>query len=389
MASDHDDHDDHEARDQQVHAARDAFVAGRDQFNIHLPEPSGTVTATVAVFQENPPRGGWPMNGAVRYEGRLVDGRLLIGPRHPYLDDVKSGAELTPASDIRDRLRSSSPAKLDIKMVNNSAETVVTHHVRLEVARSVNRVHVVPFVHAASADLTPWLSIDGPIGFEPKEQNGITGVTLSFHLEDPSQPEVLTSRYEWSEYSEYGSGQAGDRHPLVLALAEAGARPVVDERLARQNYWRKYGADVGGRYHGPEFHSSLWENGPFSRARAMMVGEVFFMGADNDYVERRYSNRFRALVYLSVVYPSPPPSAMMMPPSAEYYAADRLRPAGHHYTVDIPVSHSLVPREADRLLVAFPVRSASTHDFRVSLLTTAGEVDCGMVRLETFCSDRY
>jgi hypothetical protein len=79
---------------------------------------------------------------------------------------------------------------------------------------------------------------------------------------------------------------------------------------------------------------------------------------------------------------------MMMPFSAEY-AADGLRPIDDHYRVETPVSHSLAPREADRILVALPVRSASTHDFRLRLLTTAGEVDCGEVRLETLEGDRH
>jgi hypothetical protein len=384
MASDR---GDHEAWEQQVQAGRDAFVAGRDLFNISLPGPSGKVTATVSAFQESPPRGGWPMNGEVRYEGRLVDGRLLIGPRHPYMDDVSAGAELAPAEDIRSRLGRSRPAELDLKMVNNTAETVVVHHVRLEVAESDYGAWSAPFVQEATASLTPWLEIHGPIGFVPYPPKGRSGVTLSFHLEDPTYSRVLTSQYLWAEYTGYRSLREGEAdHPLVLALAEAGAYPVEDEELARQNYERKLdprsNSVFGDR---GEFHGRLWRLGQLSHGQASIVGDVSYVETGIDDVERRYSNPFRALVCLDVEYPSPPILEMRMGFTGRY-ASDALLPFGQNYTVDIPVSHSLVPGEADRILVGLPVESASTHDFTVKLLSTAGDIDCGQVRLETLKS---
>jgi hypothetical protein len=60
----------------------------------------------------------------------------------------------------------------------------------------------------------------------------------------------------------------------------------------------------------------------------------------------------------------------------------QLEPDEADYTVEIPVSYRLAAHVAGDFTV--PLRSvfASTHDFRVTLLTSAGEVDCGAVHLE-------
>lgn len=100
-------------------------------------------------------------------------------------------------------------------------------------------------------------------------------------------------------------------------------------------------------------------------------------------MESRFSHSFRAPIDLKVMYPVPQPQASMLGSSATY-VAPLFKRRGIDYTVDVPVSHALAPGEADRMLVLLTAAAASVHDFRVTLLSSIGSVDCGAVRLETF-----
>jgi len=73
-----------------------------------------------------------------------------------------------------------------------------------------------------------------------------------------------------------------------------------------------------------------------------------------------------------------------MMPWSEAYTASILKRSGTNYIIEVPVSHSLVPREADRLLIELPVESASTHEFDITLLCNTGSVKCGSALLEAF-----
>jgi hypothetical protein len=92
----------------------------------------GAVTATVAAFYEPRPQAGWTMRSPMRHEGSLLDSRVSIQPAHAYLDLLQSGAVLAPLEyEEREWVRRVIPARLDIKVVNNTADTVTAHQVRL------------------------------------------------------------------------------------------------------------------------------------------------------------------------------------------------------------------------------------------------------------------
>lgn len=351
------------------------------------PAEPGTVTAVVAAFHETVPPGGWPMTSPTRYEGSLTAGRLEIRPAHPYLDLVQSGGELTLLGPGEDSwTEDTQAAQLDIKVVNNTHETVVVHQVRLDVARSLPRLHCVPFVQEGEVELRPELYVRGPIRFGPRwPSSGPRGrfsrVTLRFHLEHPNRPGALTSEYSWKDYDvtsfRAAEGKENEDHPLIRALAEAGARPVEDEQSARRIY------ESRDPWHNHIFHSRYWEVGPFDGDQAMMVGAVSYAETGADDMKRSYSYRFRAPIDLTIYYPFSSPIMAQSMGISFTYVASVLRSEGADYVVEVPVSHSLAPGEADRLLVALPAE-ASTHDFRVSLLCSNGSVDCGAVHLETF-----
>jgi hypothetical protein len=115
-----------------------------------------------------------------------------------------------------------------------------------------------------------------------------------------------------------------------------------------------------------------------------MAGVVSYQETGIDDIGRSYSHPFRAPIELAIDYPHEigvPTGGLSA--SASYLAV--LKTEGADYVVEAPVSHSLASGEADRLLLALPA-DVSTHDFRVSLLSSIGSVDCGAVRLETFAT---
>jgi hypothetical protein len=160
----------------------------------------------------------------------------------------------------------------------------------------------------------------------------------------------------------------------MLALAEAGAQPTEIEGVgqggADEDRWRWSQQD------------RTWDYGPFKDGQsALVVGTLDYSESDFDGGEIHSSHKFRAPIDLRIW--SPPPPAMMMPWS-ESYTAWILKRSGVNYTVEVPISHSLIPREADRLLIELPAEAASTHELNVTLLCSTGNVKCGTVRLEAF-----
>ncbi|MBR7835571.1 hypothetical protein KDL01_20015 [Actinospica durhamensis] len=321
---------------------------GSAQITVNPPPPAaapGTITATVTAFHEDPPRGGWRMADAVRHEGSILGGRLTIRPAHPYLDLMRSGAVLTHL-DRREMtgLRRARPAQLDIKLVNNTAETVFAHQVRLDVVRSVDRVQSVPFVRGASVTLVPQPDVGSPISFLPV-QFGLPDFTLRFHLEAPGRPAALTSEYAWQDA--YSPTSRAERHPLLRALDEAGARPVKDEERARRSYRSVVGRepDLEASPYGatPLFHDAVWDVGPFKDHRALMVGVVEYAEPILYEDGLNGGHRFAAPINLEVRYPRPPAVGAALHRSAEYQAPT-LRRSGTDYTVEVP-SHTSCRRE--------------------------------------------
>jgi hypothetical protein len=345
------------------------------------PVGPGDMTAIVTAFHGSPPSRGWTMNSPIRHEGSLASGRLEIRPVHPYLDLVNSGEELTLLKFGRDAwIKNAQAAQLDIKVVNNTNETVVIHQVCLDVAKSISRLESVPFIQEGKVELDPDLEITYPFVFAGDwPASGMPGqwsvVTLRFHLEHPKRSGPLTSQYSWEAPHLHGpSERAKEDHPLVRALAEAGASPEDDEESARRIY-------KSSRSRG-NFHSRVWEVGPFDDGRALIVGVMSYADAGADGTERSFSYPFRAPLSLTTYYRVPLPTGAMG--SSAAYVAPVLKSDGTDYAVEIPVSHSLASGEADRLLLALPAPCPSTHDFNVRLLCSIGSVDGGTVRLETF-----
>lgn len=315
-------------------------------------QAAGKLMALLSTYVTDSP------HSRLQYEGvRSPDGKLRIWPRDPYLDLVRSGAPL----DVQ-RYGVSLWAHdgfvwptLDVKIINNSSQTVFFHEARFNVRDSRTDLRPVPIIHWLAGG--PYLTLKN-LGWGPMED-----CSLRFHLEQPEDPSPLTAdRFLRLD----GDGQPIDSEPLREALAEAG----VDLQAL--------GIDGRNRWicHRPPPPELL---GPFKSGWAAVIGDLEYTQTEPDGSRTRQRHGFRSLI----IFVGAVPGGAAAPATAEYKI--RLRPDAKDYQVVAQISHSLGAGETDRFVFAFAAERSSLHDFSVNLLYNDGErLDCGLVALELF-----
>jgi hypothetical protein len=272
---------------------------------------------------------GYSEEGRFRYEARTEAGRLLIVPQDPYLSALRAGGRLT-AQDYWHSLWEDTFAwpELDVKVVNNTVETVFFHEAQFRVRRSRIDRRPVPVIHGAAytGDGTGWRS-DFPlenVGWGP-----MGDCVLRFHLERPDVHASVTGEFDWPSG---GEGFFQDTGPLIAALTEAGV-------------------DV------PNLPDTELDGTRTRRRNPVTIPLVL----------------------------GPKGFGAPIPPSWSYQV--RLRAEGRDYTVKRDISQALAPGEADRFLFAIAAPKASVHDFDLTLLYNSIErLDCVDVTLELFLS---
>lgn len=306
---------------------------------------------------------GHSEEGRFGYEARTEAGRLLIVPQDPYLSALRAGGRLT-AQDYWHSLWEDTFAwpELDVKVVNNTVETVFFHEAQFRVRRSRIDRRPVPVIHGAAytGDGTGWRS-DFPlenVGWGP-----MGDCVLRFHLERPDVHASVTGEFAWPFD---GEGFFEDTGPLIAALTEAGVDvPNLPEADALY-----YGlSDVQ--------HRAL---GPFTTGEAVISGILEYTQTELDGTRTRRRNPVTIPLVLG-----PKGVGAPIPPSWSYQV--RLRAEGRDYTVKRDISQALAPGEADRFLFAIAAPKASVHDFDLTLLYNSTErLDCADVTLEFFLS---
>lgn len=85
----------------------------------------------------------------IEYAAKLAEGRIAVTPKLPYLERVRAGARLTPLPAMGG-FRMFFP-RLDFKLVNNAAETVLASRLEVEVKKSDTDSEPLPIVEDQGA----------------------------------------------------------------------------------------------------------------------------------------------------------------------------------------------------------------------------------------------
>jgi hypothetical protein len=291
----------------------------------------GSLSVAVSV-DSVPPDYGRPIDPAperdVRYRAVRQAGRLVVTPSVPYLDLVARGGPIEPY-----RTWSFALPALDVKVVNNTGDSVFFHEALFRVASSRTDPRPVPTTYTAPG---PYLRLSNQ-GWGPMRER-----RLRFHLEVGGDPRPLTREYTWN------LDDAEDAAPLEAALAEAGIDPDSPPTVV-------------------------------AMVDHAIVGVLDYEQTEPDGSVTRRSLRLRAGMRFGIARVE----AMHIEPTHHYHAP--LRADGQDYEIRVPVSQALVVGESDRFRFVIAAERSSLHDFHLALLDTeGGELTCGRVSLEIF-----
>lgn len=320
----------------------------------------------------------------LHYETHYEGGRTIIEPRDPYLDLVHQGGELTP---LAPRSFWGTPwgnsfqwPTLDVKLVNNTDQTLFFHEAVFCVAESRPDLRPIPLIGAESHEMNIPLRnvgwgpmIDGMLRFRLARSNDENTVTCEFewHFDNPEMVRAegsLTSffadvgvdvemlkRLQWV-------GNDGDWYYLA-ATSGLGETIPADGG----GYAPLFAGDYYHRLKKSEYEALLKRAlGPFPGEpsepfKVLIRGTLEYTQNDVDGSQTRHVNPFRSYVSFEQ-----PPEGALMPPSWTYQV--RLRSEGHGYTVSTPISQAVAAGEADRFLFRIAADRSSLHDFSLKLV---------------------
>ncbi|MFJ4671589.1 hypothetical protein [Kitasatospora purpeofusca] len=292
----------------------------------------------------------------ISYEASRSSQGLVVRPVNQYLDALRSG----------DLLRGSYgefqwPA-LDIKIVNNTSETVLLHEAVLDIRSSVPDRRAVPVLRHWS-----------------------TGIGLGNDGWGPLEDCVLTFTLAPRSRRDGPAGSTFTLGPSDLVRTEDGLP-----------YWsmadalRSSGVDVDGfkrlRDHpmtdmAGEHRDAVRVLGPFAREQSAVVRgtlEYTYTDLDGGPVRARNPVEGRLSLHLGT-----PPVRGPLPPGYEYSTV--LPAAGRSYRVPVPLSQVVGQGEADRFSIKIASESSAVHDFSLTLRYNDREmVVAERVQLELF-----
>lgn len=292
-----------------------------------------------------------------RYLTTRTDDRVVIDARDPFLDTVRQDGDVPTVPSMRPWQSAFTWPMIDVKVVNNTGETVYVHDAVFRVAASCPDPRPVPLIHARGRPMTlPLVNV----GWGP-----MTDCVLRFQFSPGWKSQPVTAWFEWrcDEWPAAGLGIS-----LAPFLAQAG---VDVEALQRMDLSTEH----------PTRERERAAIGPFERASAVLTGVLEYTQAEADGGRTRRSQRVGTLVFfrpLSDRYDtgSGPPAR---------YNGPLLRSDGRDYDVSVPVSKTLAPGETDQFLLQIAAERSSRHDFTLLLRYNGGaQAASEPVRLELF-----
>lgn len=331
-----------------------------------------------------------------RYESRNESGRIVITPRDPYLDLLRSGGRLTsPSFWYTPWLSSFKWPALDVKLVNNSDQTLVFHEAILVVNESRLDPRPVPIIKETGYDMSvPLINV----GWGP-----MIDTTLRFELAPAEDADPVTSEFVWQVDDIDTLRQKGS---MARFFADSGVDCEMLERLqirGGDGNWHYISPTSGigepvpaddapissfaGLFAGlhrisEQEYGKLRRRalGPFVEGGAVMRGTLEYSQNDANGSQSRQANPFVAHVSFG-----PPALGAPMPPSWTYNM--KLRSESSDYAVVKPISQTLKSGEGDRFLLNLSADRSSFHELSLKLIYNDGAtLTSGRVSLELFVS---
>lgn len=318
---------------------------------------------------------------------------IHITPKVGYLDLLKAGGPIEPHEYWWTPFKITLP-ELDIKIVNNSAQTLFFTEADFVVDHS-------------DLDAAPILLLPGP-GYEMKMKlvnlgwGKLADPRLSFELIPITDEEIhmtrkalfsreFAKRFDMTlPVNEEDGTIRFDFAPVLASLgvdvASLREQPVdiLDEgEETTYVYQTKDGKQY--KLSEKELHERINKaNGKFVDGKALFAGEISYL----DPLDR--TRRISIKLFNAVHFGKRPPGAPRYP-SFKYSV--ELDVDGKNYTKKIALSQGLVPQEADRFTIKIAADKSSRHRFRLKLLYNDGKViESPPISLDLFMpreSNRY
>jgi hypothetical protein len=274
------------------------------------------------------------------YESSHRDGMLQITPRLAYLELLHAGGPIEPIAFDWSPFHVVPPS-LDLKIVNNTSQTLFFTQAALCVAASKPN-HRPVLVINGFGDRMQFPLLD--IGF-----GGVRSCQLHFDL-SPDEPKTDWDAALPCLQDVTDDMQAGRRIDLSPWFAKRGVDVAT---VLRDNTLARYTVDAEGVPSVDEVTKAL---GPFKAGEAWVWGRAELVDADGEALVVR----FRSRLHLREPLPAAP-----VPPSATYDAA--LSVDRENYVVPVGISHALKPGEFDRIVIRLSAPAASLHRMHVAL----------------------
>ena len=363
----------------------------------------------------------------------------IIQPDNEYLNSIQNGGEISypewqkkgSLNDDYYWLNYNYPA-LDIKLVNNTSQTVFFHKLIFNIKKSrvdTRPIPIIPFIDDFRSLMSiplvnvGWGAMENSIlrfdiipddnsydefelPYYPFELNlgniDPFDIETPFNTESPRYKRLKRKRLlslNWNFFGEKTKGysiekyfeEAGVDVELLKSLQEFSRSDMQYVYFPRDisigHPFEQSDQAINGekRLSRTEYKSLLkGALGSFQNGKAIIVGELNYVETNYEGHKIQRTNQLKHLANLIIKTPTAPEDIICgadAPPSSKYsigfesqeenYNKVNYKFASHkdNYQVVLPeISHSLTPGEADRFLVEFEADQSSIHEFNVLLI---------------------
>jgi hypothetical protein len=300
----------------------------------------------------------------LEYHSSRRDHVVHIEPAMGYLSDYRKGGPIAAMSYTWEPFAWGFP-KLDLKIVNNSDETIFLTEAVLDVQDSrIDPFPVLIIKHDLyqSNALHFWLFNDG--------WGDVLHLKARFHL-TPLRDAGPTPSFDEPYPHEVAVGDFLEGCNVDLSDAFRDAGVDFDGLEALGKVWMSSGDGVVVRDGAGNDMEMTWQQyaqkrsahlGPFVQGAALVSGELEFSGRTIGGSIEQHKVKFSTVVWLFNEYRAGVPA----PPSYQY--ATKFEVEGSNYERRVPISHVLKPQEADRFVIEIGMDKSSRHEFRLKLL---------------------